>query len=81
MTSVPLGRYRLRFQVGSEWLPERRFCWLRGTSEFDSAFEFGEIKSETGTQYKTYEVTLHPVPEGTARTHVLADSSFELPPL
>jgi hypothetical protein len=81
MTSVPPGRYHLRFQVGSDWLPERRFCWLRGTSEFYSAFDFGEIESERGTQYKTYEVTLHPVPQGTARTHVVADSRFELPPL
>ena len=81
MASVPPGRYRLRFQVGSDWLTERGFCWLRGTSEFDSAFDYGEIESERGTQYKTYEVTLHPVPQGTARTHVIADSRFELPPL
>ena len=26
MTSVPTGRYRLRFQLGSDWVSERRFC-------------------------------------------------------
>lgn len=80
MTSVPLGRYRLRFQVGSKWLTERRFCRTRGTSEFDDAFDFEEVESATGTRYSTYEVTLHPVPEGTARTHVVPDERFDLPP-
>jgi len=81
MTSVPPGRYRLRFQLGSDWLAERRFCRTRGTSEFDSAFDFEEVESDRGTRYSTYELTLHPVPQGTARTHVVSDSRFELPPL
>lgn len=81
VTSVPLGRYRLRFQLGSDWLAERRFCRIRGTSEFYSAFDFQELESDRGTKYNAYEVTLHPVPQGTARTHALSDSRFELPPL
>lgn len=80
MTSVPPGRYRLRFQVGSDWLAERRFCRPRGTSEFDSAFDFEEVESDRGTRFGAYKVTLHPVPQGTARTHVVPDSRFELPP-
>jgi hypothetical protein len=80
MTSVPPGRYRLRFQIGSDWLTERRFCRPRGTSEFDSAFHFDEFESGRGTKYSAYEVTLHPVPQGTARTHVVSDSQLELPP-
>lgn len=80
MTSVPPGRYRLRFQLGSEWLAERRFCRTRGTSEFDGPFDFEEVESVTGTRYSTYEVTLHTVPEGTARTHVVPDERFDLPP-
>ncbi len=81
VTSVPLGRYRLRFQLGSDWLAERRFCRIRGTSEFYSAFDFQELESDRGTKYNAYELTLHPVPQGTARTHALSDSRFELPPL
>lgn len=80
MTSVPPGRYRLRFQLGSEWLAERRFCRTRGTSEFDDAFDFKEIESDRGTKYRAYEVTLHAVPQGRARTHVVSDERFELPP-
>lgn len=81
VTSVPSGRYRLRFQLGTDWLAERRFCRIRGTSEFSSAFDFQEIESDKGTRYSAYEVTLHPVPQGTARTHAVSDSRFELPPL
>src|SRR5882724_3855500 len=81
VTSVPSGRYRLRFQLGSDWLSERRFCRIRGTSEFERAFEFQEVESDRGTRYSAYEVTLHPVPQGSARTHALSDSRFELPPL
>ena len=79
MTSVPPGRYRLRFQLGSDWLAERRFCKPRGTSEFDGAFNFEEIESDGGTRYSVHEVTLHAVPRGTARTHVVLDERFELP--
>ena len=79
MTSVPPGRYRLRFQLGSDWLAERRFCRSRGTSEFDGAFSFEEIESGRGTKYSVHEVTLHAVPHGTARTHVVLDERFELP--
>ncbi len=80
MTSVPPGRYHLRFQVGADWLVERRFCQIRGTSDFDSAFEFYEVESDRETRYAAYEVTLHAVPQGTARTHFVPDSRFELPP-
>lgn len=81
VTSVPSGRYRLRFQLGTDWLAERRFCRIRGTSEFSSAFDFQEIESDRGTRYTAYEVTLHPVPQGTTRTYAVSDSRFELPPL
>jgi len=79
ITSVPIGNYRLRFQLGSDWLSERRFCQVSGTSEFDETFDFQEIKSDRGTNYSTYEVTLHAVLLGTAKTHQVSNSVFELP--
>jgi len=82
VTALPQGRYRLRFQLGTDWLPgERRFCQLSGTSEFDESFTFKEVESEQGTKYTTFEVTLHAVFLGTARTHAIPESMFELPPL
>ena len=80
MTSVPAGHYRLQFQLGSDWLAERRFCRPRGTSEFDSVLDFDEVRSGEGIRYSIHKVTLHPVLEGSARTHVVSDQRFELPP-
>ncbi|MGB9005731.1 MAG: hypothetical protein WCB96_08415 [Candidatus Aminicenantales bacterium] len=80
MTSIPIGTYRLRFQFGNYWLADRRFCKLFGTSEFYESFRFEERELNNGTEYSTWEVSLHPVPEGTAKTYQIANSSFELPP-
>jgi hypothetical protein len=80
MMSVPAGRYRLRFHLGSDWLAERRFCYLLASSEFDDVFAFEEVQATAGTGYGVYSVTLQPVPEGTAHTHVVPDGRFELPP-
>jgi hypothetical protein len=83
-TSVPSGRYRLRFQRSSDaarhqsgagWLREGRICQRSGTSEFDEPFDFFEIESDLNTQYVSYELTLHPAATGTARTHTSTDSA------
>jgi len=79
MMSVPTGRYRLQFRLGSDWLSERRFCRIRGTYEFDGAFDFEEVQADRAVKYSVFTVTLQPVPEGTARTHVVLDKRFELP--
>jgi len=81
MTSIPRGRYQLRFQLGLNWQTDRRFCELKGTSEFLEEFEFDETELGSSIEYSTYEVTLHPVLAGTARTHAIPAGEFELPPL
>ena len=82
-TSLPSGRYRLRFQRSanaaqrpsdSGWPREGRLCRRSGTSEFDEPLDFFEIDSDSNTQYVAYDVTLNPVVVGTARTHTRADS-------
>ena len=81
--SVATGRYRLRFQLGSSWLAESRFCNVQGTSEFDSAFNFAETIEErastVGVRADAYQITLHPVVHGTAKTHAIAEHQFKLP--
>ena len=59
ITSIPPGRYRLQFQLGTDWLTERRFCRLSGSSEFEDTFDYVEVKSNNGIKYSTHEVTLH----------------------
>jgi hypothetical protein len=53
---------------------------VAGTSEFAEAFAFEEHEADDGIEYSTWEVTLHSVPSGTARTHAIPASAFELPP-
>ena len=80
ITSIPPGRYRLQFQLGTDWLTERRFCRLSGSSEFVDTFDYAEVKSDKGIKYSTHEVTLHPVKEGKAKVRKLENSRFILPP-
>jgi hypothetical protein len=79
ITSVPSGNYRLRFQFGQQWLRERRFCEPANTSEFDDAFDFHQLATVGGTKYSTFEVTLHPVVDGTAKTHSPSNAELRLP--
>jgi hypothetical protein len=80
ITSLPAGDYRLRFQLGSDWLRERRFCQTAGTSEFDSLLNFREKITDEGIDYQAFTVTLHTTVGGTATTHQLPEDEFELPP-
>lgn len=80
ITKVPAGTYSLRFQFGSSWRTDRKFCEISGTSVFEENFDFNEKKSEEGVHYMEWEVTLNPVPQGTARTQKIPDATFVLPP-
>lgn len=81
ITQIPAGVYRLQFQLGSSW-PRggSAFCQVRGTSEFDRPLRFEEREADDAVEYSTFKVTLHPVPEGTATTHSIPASAFQLPP-
>ncbi len=80
MTKVPVGSYKVYFQLGTDWLRERRFCQPKGTSEYDEFFDFQELELPGGTEYSVIKVTLNPVLGGTAKTHAVPDSKFILPP-
>lgn len=77
---IPRGVYRLQFLLGSSWYRDRLFCDVVGAFEFDDVFDFEERQKQGGIEYSTFKVTLHPVPRGTATTHTIALSEFELPP-
>lgn len=81
ITQIPTGVYRLQFQFGRSWHVNRYFCEIFGTSEFAESFGFEEKITNQGVEYSTWEITLHPVPEGEARTSTIPSSDFQLPPL
>ena len=80
-TRVARGRYYLQFQFGVDWLRERRFCEVQGVSQFVDPLEFEEFYDYDGVTYTTFEVTLHPVTGGNARTERIPATQFQLPPL
>ena len=80
-TGVLRGRYSLRFELGEDWLVSRQFCDVRGISEFEEPLEFTETRQNDSILYATYEVTLHSVAGGTARTEPIPAADFVLPPL
>ena len=81
LTEIPRGTYQLRFQLGTSWHVNRYFCRVAGTSEFDRPVDFEEREKSDSIEYSTFKITLHPVPLGTATTHSILASAFELPPL
>jgi hypothetical protein len=59
ITSVPSGRYRLRFQARCDWPVGRRSCRHADTSEIDEALDVRKVSSGSGRGSATYHVTLH----------------------
>jgi len=76
---IAAGDYYLQFQFGKVWLRSRKFCETYGTSKFVDVFEFEEIPERDGLLYSTFQVTLHDVVGGTARTEDVMASEFVLP--
>lgn len=78
---IPPGAYWLQFQLGTSWHVNRHFCRMAGSFEFDDPFDFEEREKSDAIEYSTFKITLHPVPLGTATTHSIPASAFQLPPL
>jgi hypothetical protein len=69
---------RLFFALGSDWdaLAEE-FREDSIFAVFDDSLRFTESETDTGVEYVTFSVTLHPVPEGRAKTTRLSKEEFE----
>lgn len=79
MSSMPVGSYIVRFQLGDTWLGSRRFCNISSTSEFEDRIEFTERRSDTGTEFSRVELTLFTVQGGNAPTDALPNVPLLLP--
>lgn len=68
----------LKFSQGTDWeQTTQKFLQNRSFSQFSEPLDFKEIEKETGVEWMNYEVTLHPVPHGSARTKPIDESDFE----
>ncbi len=67
----------LRFTQGSEWDPQSmRFLNDASYSEFEDRLEFRETRTASGTDYATFEATLHAVANGNAPTDQISADAF-----
>ena len=68
----------LQFSQGLDWDSDsRKFLRNRSYSQFVEPLEFQEVPKEGGVEYSKYEITLHPVTGGKARTRSIDERAFE----
>ncbi len=78
MRGIAPGSYRVRFAIGNNWDKTlRKFRDERSYSEFDDSLDFRETETADKVNYATFEITLHPVVGGTARTEEISEAQFE----
>lgn len=77
LTNIPDGNYRLLFATGEDWDSTKAFFLRpRGVSEFSKRLSFETRRRYEGNyvydEYTVMKLTLHPVPQGNAKTHNVA---------
>jgi len=78
MKNIAPGSCRVRFAIGNNWDKTlRKFRDDRSYSEFDDSLDFRETETADKVNYATFEITLHPVVGGTARTDEISEAQFE----
>jgi len=71
-------RCRLFFALGTDWdVVAEEFRESASFAVFDDLLQFTEFETERGVEWATFSVTLHPVPEGRARTTRLSKEEFQ----
>lgn len=79
MAAMPVGAYRVQFQLGTNWLRSGRFCQITSTSEFEDLLTFEERTTADGTEYSNFELTLYTVAGGNAETNALPNIPLPMP--
>lgn len=76
--NIGVGVYKLKFRLGMDWdRAIKRFRRDSKQSEFEDIFTYNEVETTDGVNYRTYKVTLHPVPQGQAHTRNISDNDFD----
>lgn len=81
LDGIPDGRYEIQYAMGAGWLPRQiRFCEDNSFHAFDAPVSFRTTEEAVGDSVwvrKTiFEITLHTVAGGTARTHGIPPERF-----
>lgn len=72
------GYYMLKFSLGSGYVKETgKFLNSQSFAKFDDTLDCTVSKMNDGVRWTDHEVTLNPVPGGTARTSTISATEFE----
>jgi hypothetical protein len=68
----------LKFSMGTDWdQASQKFLRNPSFSKFSEPLNYKEITENSGVKWMEYRVTLHPVPQGRARTTRIDESDFQ----
>lgn len=78
LSAIAPCQCRLFFALGTDWdAPAEEFREDSRYSVFDDPLRFKESETDDEVKWATFSVTLHPVPEGKAKTTRLSKEEFE----
>jgi hypothetical protein len=78
LNPVPDGTYRVIFALGKSWNPTTQsFAQSKSFAKFDKPLNFTTVQLGNEIQYKVFQITLHPVVGGKARTSGVNEQEFK----
>jgi hypothetical protein len=78
LNPVPDGTYRVIFALGKSWNPKTQaFAQSKSFAKFDKPLNFTTVQLGNEIQYKVFQITLHPVVGGKARTSGVNEQEFK----
>lgn len=74
---ISSGDYFVKFALGTGYNEDSgRFLYAQSFAKFDEIFDFHQYRTSDGVEWTDYDISLHPVVGGTARTSRISASEF-----
>ena len=74
---ISSGDYFVKFALGTGYNQDSgRFLYAQSFAKFDEVFDFHQYRTSDGIEWTDYDISLHPVVGGTARTSRISASEF-----
>jgi hypothetical protein len=77
LDQIPDGTYQVLFVLGEGWKPNTQsFTKNKRFAKFDKSLNFTTVQLGNSIQYRVFQITLHPVAGGKARTSGVNEQEF-----
>jgi hypothetical protein len=77
LNQIPDGTYQVLFVLGEGWDPSTQsFTKSKSFAKFDQPLNFTTMRLGNRIQYRVFQITLHPVVSGNARTSGVNEQEF-----